>query len=290
MSALGTIVMLLSIVGGTVSITVQVTPKFLNVTLGQTAVLDCIFSTNQPLTNLMVQWSLYPSGSDNPEQVFYYQSGKYLIGPKFVNRLNVLSKVGTFMNASISISNMQTADAGTYTCEVRNFPDIEGTTEGNSRVRVLEKPSHPFCAVHGDVSTGHLVTLTCHSEKGSPSPTYTWTRLNQGMRAQVMGITNVKTGTLFITNISQFEFGTYQCNASNVLGSSVCTVDLSSEMNDAAIAGAVIGALLCVAFIVLLVWFIAHRLKKKQYNAAKAREIQAAVDYKAVPPQDTVPE
>lgn len=44
------------------------------------------------------------------------------------------------------------------------------------------------------------------------------------------------------------------------------------EMNDAAIAGAVIGALLCVAFIVLLVWFIAHHLKKKKYKAAKASE------------------
>ncbi|KAF5895527.1 V-set and immunoglobulin domain-containing protein 1-like, partial [Clarias magur] len=69
--------------------------------------------------------------------VFYYQSGKYVIGQQFANRLNVLSKVGIFMNASISISNMQTADAGTYTCEVHNFPDIDGTTEANSRVLVL---------------------------------------------------------------------------------------------------------------------------------------------------------
>ncbi|KAF5895526.1 V-set and immunoglobulin domain-containing protein 1-like, partial [Clarias magur] len=53
---------------GTVSITVQVAPKIFNVTLGQTAVFDCMFSTNQPLTNLLVQWSLYPSGSDNPVQ------------------------------------------------------------------------------------------------------------------------------------------------------------------------------------------------------------------------------
>lgn len=54
-----------------------------------------------------------------------------------------------------------------------------------------EKPSYPYCAVHGDVATGHLVTLTCHSEKGSPSPTYTWTRLDQGVSKQVMGNTGV---------------------------------------------------------------------------------------------------
>lgn len=39
---------------------------------------------------------------------------------------------------------------------------------------------------------------------------------------------DVTTGILNIRNISQFEFGTYQCNASNVVGSSVCTLELSS--------------------------------------------------------------
>ncbi|KAG7321210.1 hypothetical protein KOW79_015625 [Hemibagrus wyckioides] len=290
MSPLGTIVMLLSIVGGTVSITVQVSPKVLNLTIGQTAKLGCNFLTNQPLNNLMVQWSLYPWRSETPVPVFFYQSGNYVIGQHFQNRLKILSKMGIDMNASISISNMQTADAGTYTCEVRNLPDIDGITEANSRVHVFETPSQPFCAVHGDVATGHLVTLTCHSEKGSPSPNYTWTLLDQGISKQVKGITNVNTGVLYIRNISQFEFGRYQCNASNIVGYSVCTIDLNSDINDAAIAGAVIGALLCVAFIVLLVWFIAHHLKKKKYNAAKASETQAAMNYKAVPPQDTVTE
>lgn len=41
------------------------------------------------------------------------------------------------MNASISISNMKTTDAGTYTCEVHNFPDIEGTTQANIRLHVF---------------------------------------------------------------------------------------------------------------------------------------------------------
>lgn len=56
-------------VGGAVSLMVQVSPKALNVTIGQTARLDCNFLTNQPLTNLMVEWTLYPWGSENPVQV-----------------------------------------------------------------------------------------------------------------------------------------------------------------------------------------------------------------------------
>lgn len=120
-----------------------------------------------------------------------------------------------------------------------------------------EKPSYPVCAIHGDVATGHLVTLTCHSSKGSPSPEYKWTRIVQGMKEDVQGTTSaclcvyidaitsithlikdnnfvlcfvldLKTGVLYIRNISQFQFGTYQCNASNTVGFSTCTVELSS--------------------------------------------------------------
>ncbi|TTC00269.1 V-set and immunoglobulin domain-containing protein 1 [Bagarius yarrelli] len=212
---------------------VQVSPKVLNVTIGQTASLDCNFLTNQPMNNLMVQWSLYPWIAETP-----VPSGKFIIGPRFQNRLKILSKMGIDMNASISISDMQTADTGTYTCEVHNLPDIEGVTEANARVHVF----------------------------------------------------GVKNGILYIRNITQFEFGTYQCNASNVMGSTICTIDLNSDLNKAAIVGAVIGALLCVAFIMLLVWFITHHLKKKKYNTAKANETQPAVNYKAVPPQDSAPE
>lgn len=45
--------------------------------------------------------------------------------------------MGIDMNASISIRNMQAADSGTYTCEVHNLPDIQGTTEANTRVHVM---------------------------------------------------------------------------------------------------------------------------------------------------------
>lgn len=36
------------------------------------------------------------------------------------------------------------------------------------------------------------------------------------------------TGILNIRNVSQFMFGTYQCNASNVVGFSICTIELNS--------------------------------------------------------------
>lgn len=36
-----------------------------------------------------------------------------------------------------------------------------------------------------------------------------------------------KIGSLYITNISQFEFGEYQCSASNDVGAETCTVELN---------------------------------------------------------------
>ncbi|KAJ4930018.1 hypothetical protein JOQ06_019034 [Pogonophryne albipinna] len=146
--------------------------------------------------------------------------------------------------------------------------------ESNSKEYQLnvKTPSTPYCSVHGDVESGHLVTLTCHSEHGSPPPTYTWIRLDQARtRRPVMGRTT-DTGILEIGNISQFEFGEYQCKATNGEGFSTCTIELNHDVGDGVIAGAVIGALLGCVLIVLVVWFIAHTLKKHKYKAIKAAE------------------
>uniref|UniRef100_A0A3Q1JBB1 V-set and immunoglobulin domain-containing protein 1 n=1 Tax=Anabas testudineus TaxID=64144 RepID=A0A3Q1JBB1_ANATE len=242
-------------------ITVSSPQKYVNVTMGGSVQLQCMFVTIQETTSLTIQWDFVSSSSLTPQQVqtvYYYQSGKDVIPKSYQGRLQLPSSPSTTNNASIIISNMQPSDSGVYTCEVHNFPDVSGKSQVNIIVNVLVKPSTPYCAIHGDVETGHLVTLTCHSERGSPAPTYTWTKLDQ-TRA------TTPTGVLEIRNISQFEFGEYQCNATNAVGFSLCTIDLSQ--GDGVIAGAVIGALLGCVLIILVVWFIAHTLKKHKYKA-----------------------
>ncbi|XP_071316956.1 V-set and immunoglobulin domain-containing protein 1-like [Trachinotus anak] len=263
---------------GCVELIMVTTPqKYVNVTMGGSVKLQCMFVTTQETTSLTIQWDFVPLSSLTPEQVYYYQSGKDVILQPYEGRLQPPSSPGTSRNASIIISNMQTSDAGVYTCEVHNFPDVDGQSQVNIIVNVLERPSSPYCAVHGDVESGHLVTLTCHSERGSPKPTYTWTRLDQTKtRRPVLGRTTT-TGILEIRNISQFEFGEYQCNATNAVGFSICTLDLSPEVGDGVIAGAVIGALLGCVLIILVVWFIAHTMKKHKYktvNASEANEMK----------------
>ncbi|XP_070700027.1 V-set and immunoglobulin domain-containing protein 1-like isoform X1 [Pempheris klunzingeri] len=275
MSSTLRLLVLISIIGCAELITVSTPQKYVNVTLGGSVLLQCTFLTKDETTSLTVQWDFVSSSSMAPQQVYYYQSGKDVITSSYEGRLQPPSSPATSRNASILISNMQTSDSGVYTCQVHNFPDVDGQSEVNIIVNVLERPSAPYCSVHGDVESGHLVTLTCHSEHGSPAPTYSWIRLDQTKtRRPILGRSEhlTKTGILEIRNISQFEFGEYQCNASNAVGFSTCTVELSPEVGDGVIAGAVIGALLGCLLIILVVWFIAHTVKKHRYKAVKVSE------------------
>ncbi|KAK7915840.1 hypothetical protein WMY93_011601 [Mugilogobius chulae] len=263
-------------------ITVTTPQKFVNVTTGGKVLLQCTFLTGQQTDALTIQWDMVSKNSMTPQQLYYYQSGKDVITQPFEARLQPPLSPATSRNASIMLSNMQSADSGVYTCEVHNFPDVDGQSQASIVVNVLEKPSQPYCSVHGDVESGHLVTLTCHSERGSPPPTYTWIRLDQTRtRRPVLGKTT-DTGILKIANISQFEFGEYQCNATNVVGFSTCTVELSPEVSSGIVAAAVIGALLGCLLIGLLVWFIAHNVKKHKYKNVKVSE---ANEMKGSPPQ-----
>uniref|UniRef100_A0A8C3GCW0 V-set and immunoglobulin domain-containing protein 1 n=1 Tax=Cyclopterus lumpus TaxID=8103 RepID=A0A8C3GCW0_CYCLU len=300
-------------------ISVSTPHKHVNVTIGESALLQCMFrSTDQTTTGLTIQWDFVSPSSMTPQQVEAHCCSEMcrithrdalhcnirtsLIGKKRSSRLfkrrliehksSPPSSPGTTKNTSISIRNMQPSDAGVYTCQVHNFPDVDGQSEVNIIVNVLEKPSSPYCSVHGDVESGHRVTLTCHSERGSPNPKYTWIRLDQTKtRRPLLGrgqycvcvccalvSSATETGILEIRNISQFEFGEYQCNATNAVGFSICTIELSPEVGDGVIAGAVIGALLGCVLIVLVVWFIAHTLKKHKYNRQGSDHVTAVQD------------
>ncbi|XP_067113686.1 V-set and immunoglobulin domain-containing protein 1-like isoform X1 [Osmerus mordax] len=267
------LVVLLSVMGLVQSISVKTPQKSLNVTVGGSGLLQCSFTTSSPTNKLSIEWTFVSKSAGTAHAVYYYQAEAEVISKPYLSRLTPPAYPNTTMNASITISNMQVADSGVYSCDVHNLPDIEGNSEASVAVTVLERPTKPFCAVHGDVESGHLVTLTCHSEKGSPAPIYAWTRLGQDQtRRAVLGSASIQTGVMYIRNLSQFEFGEYQCNASNALGFATCKLELVHEVGEGAIIGAVIGALLGCVLIALLVWFVTHNMKKNKYRAAKTTE------------------
>ncbi|KAE8287930.1 V-set and immunoglobulin domain-containing protein 1 Cortical thymocyte marker CTX Precursor [Larimichthys crocea] len=265
------LVVLISMIGCVDLITVSTPHKRVNVTVGESVLLQCMFDTISDTKGLTIQWDFDSPSSIAPQQVYYYQAGNYVV-TTYKDRLELPSSPATTRNASIIIRNMQLSDTGVYTCEVHNIPDVTGKSQVTILVNVHERPSTPYCSTHGNVETGHLVTLTCHSEEGVPPPMYTWTRLDQAKTRRTMLGMMTKSGKLEFRNISQFEFGEYQCNATNSVGFAICTIELSADSGDGVVAGAVIGALLGCVLIILVVWFIAHALKKHKYKAVKAAE------------------
>ncbi|KAF0021918.1 hypothetical protein F2P81_025829 [Scophthalmus maximus] len=78
-------------------------------------------------------------------QVYYYQSGKEVIPSPYAGRLQPPSSPATTRNASIMIHDMQPSDSGVYTCEVHNFPDVNGQSQANIVVNVLGSSRRSFC-------------------------------------------------------------------------------------------------------------------------------------------------
>lgn len=71
--------------------------------------------------------------------MFVYLSGESVITEDYEGRLEAPVSPGTTKNVSVVLKNMQVTDSGLYTCDVNNFPDVEGTTEANIKVTVLRK-------------------------------------------------------------------------------------------------------------------------------------------------------
>ncbi|XP_067113687.1 V-set and immunoglobulin domain-containing protein 1-like isoform X2 [Osmerus mordax] len=214
------LVVLLSVMGLVQSISVKTPQKSLNVTVGGSGLLQCSFTTSSPTNKLSIEWTFVSKSAGTAHAVYYYQAEAEVISKPYLSRLTPPAYPNTTMNASITISNMQVADSGVYSCDVHNLPDIEGNSEASVAVTVL----------------------------------------------------GIQTGVMYIRNLSQFEFGEYQCNASNALGFATCKLELVHEVGEGAIIGAVIGALLGCVLIALLVWFVTHNMKKNKYRAAKTTE------------------
>ncbi|XP_028670508.1 V-set and immunoglobulin domain-containing protein 1-like [Erpetoichthys calabaricus] len=274
---LKTVIILSCMIGVLNAMQVSTPSPRINTTAGGNVTLQCNFQTSEPLTNLFIQWQFTDTRLQH-NSVYAYINGKGSTPPKYGGRVFASAP----NSATINITNMQPSDSGTYVCEVMNVPDIEGTTQASILVSVLAPPSKPYCAAHGTEERGHLITLTCSSNMGLPSPLYTWSKLENGVEKVPNGIMDTSSGSLIISNLSLVEFGIYQCNASNILGSATCTVELTHGEMSGAIVGGIFGAILIAIIIVIVVCVV----KSKKMKGKNINENKTAKELNAVPGKD----
>ncbi|KAK1336402.1 hypothetical protein QTO34_004209 [Cnephaeus nilssonii] len=93
--------------------------------VGEKIKLKCIFKSTSSVTDkLTIDWTYRPPSSSRTESIFHYQSFQYpSTAGTFRDRISWVGDVYKG-DASISISNPTTRDNGTFSCAVKNPPDV----------------------------------------------------------------------------------------------------------------------------------------------------------------------
>ncbi|KFP14357.1 myelin protein zero-like protein 2 [Egretta garzetta] len=100
--------------------------------------LKCTFSSSSPISqHLSVTWNFQPEDLSSHEPVFYYLKEPYKSSGRFRERVTWDGNI-EHNDVSIIIWNLQPTDNGTFTCQVKNPPDADGTI-GEVRLRVVQK-------------------------------------------------------------------------------------------------------------------------------------------------------
>ncbi|XP_026149256.1 myelin protein zero-like protein 3 [Mastacembelus armatus] len=121
------------------SITVS-SPAELHASKGDTVILPCSFiSTSRPTSKMTVDWS-YRHQSGGPPQIFFHFSSQAFPPPEgqFMGRIRWHGSPARG-DASIALINATLNDNGTYTCSVRNPPDVYGSPLSQTVLTVTPK-------------------------------------------------------------------------------------------------------------------------------------------------------
>ncbi|XP_017286098.1 myelin protein zero-like protein 3 [Kryptolebias marmoratus] len=125
------------------------TPAELHASKGETVKLSCTFtSTSTPTSKMSVDWSYRPQTGGLPHTFFHFSSHTFPPDDgQFAGRIKWQGAPARG-DASISLINATLNDNGTFTCSVRNPPDVHGSPNSHTVLTVTPKsPSIRFSDV-----------------------------------------------------------------------------------------------------------------------------------------------
>ncbi|KAJ7990230.1 hypothetical protein DPEC_G00298160 [Dallia pectoralis] len=122
--------------------------------------LKCTFQSSSPITTatLTVSWNFRPLGNGHLESVFYYHERPYPPpeGP-FRNRAKWAGDI-MGRDASIIVRDVKFTYNGTFTCQVKNPPDVYGNV-GEVKLTVVSRASFSEIAVLAAAIGGAIVLM-----------------------------------------------------------------------------------------------------------------------------------
>ncbi|KAK7933911.1 hypothetical protein WMY93_004807 [Mugilogobius chulae] len=255
-------------------------PQTIQKAKGESVTMGCTYSpASQDTGELDIEWSnVSPDMTQKDSLILSYTGGSthYYGTWGLKDRLKFTTdpKNG---DASVTLSNLQAKDTGTYQCKVKKAPGVD--TRKVTLV-VMVPPSRTKCWVEGGEEKGSTVSLRCKASEGSIPLTYSWTR-ETGGPMPAAATQDYSTGELLIKNHTDSYVGTYVCVVSNAVGSGQCKYELRAynpTNKVGVIVGAVIGALLLLLLLLLLIWLICCCCcNKKRGKKERANEIREDV-------------
>ncbi|OQV24741.1 Basement membrane proteoglycan [Hypsibius exemplaris] len=128
-------------------------------------------------------------------------------------------------NTRYTIQNLRPADRGIYVCVAENTAGV-----GRATVRLeVEEIVTPQIEVYPNrtrtAEIGQGVYFHCHIMAGSPNPSRVWSRMDGRPLTERTNVIDTP-GSLFFTNVSEAESGSYVCTARNAFGEANITVHL----------------------------------------------------------------